>query len=203
MHLKLKGYLKPKKNGQKPKYQEFDKTVEELKMIIQATKDGSSKNEIVEKLAENKEADGKNLLHLAAQYAAEHDNSNFFIKLLELNFPLYHEDDDKNFPAFYIVDVKTDSHFCSMFNALREANFDLSRENTIDETFLTKLIKSTEVSTDKIQGIISTQSVITEEMMNSVSANISTKFSERKETKKALKTLMNYAKKNFPDKEAN
>ena len=156
MHMQLKGILKPKKNGKKPNYQEFDKTVEDLKTLIKHTKDETAKKEIVEKLAELKEADGKNLLHLAAQYAAEHDNSNFFIKLLELNFPLYHEDENKNFPAFYIVDVKTDSHFCSMFNALREANFDLSCESTGEETFLTKLIKSTEVSNDKIQGITST-----------------------------------------------
>jgi len=37
--------------------------------------------------------------------------------------------------------------------------------------------------------------------MNTVNANISPKDQERKETKKALKTLMNYAKKNFPDNE--
>ena len=89
-------------------------------------------NEVVEMLAENKEADEKNILHLAAQYAAQNDDTRFFIKLLELNFPLYHEDADCNFPAFYIAHVPTDSKFCSVFNALRAANFDLSRENSQD-----------------------------------------------------------------------
>ena len=66
MQLKLKGYIKPKKNSKKDQFQEFDKTVQELKLMIKATKRSQNNNEVVNILADNKEADGKNILHLAA-----------------------------------------------------------------------------------------------------------------------------------------
>lgn len=137
---------------------------------------------------------------MAALYAAQNDDTRFFISLLGLNFPLYHEDNDHNFPAFYIANVKTDSKFCSSFNALLEAKFDLTHENTEDETFLTKVCKSPQVSVDKIQGIIQTKPIITEQMMQELEAKVfASKASSKKSTKYALRTLKEYAITNFPD----
>ena len=61
--------------------------------------------ELMKGLANYKEADGKNILHVAAAYAAQNDDTRFFISLLGLGFPLYNEDNDHNFPAFLIADV--------------------------------------------------------------------------------------------------
>ena len=110
--------------------------------------------DLIKTCAGHKESDGKNLLHIAAAHAAQNDDTRFFISLLGLNFPLYHEDNDHNFPAFLIVDVANDSKFSSAFNALLELSFDVNRESTVEETFMTKVCKSPHVSTNRIQGII-------------------------------------------------
>ena len=104
----------------------------------------------METCANHKESDGKNILHTAAIYAAQNDDTRFFISLLGLSFPLYHEDDDKNFPAFLIADVSTDSKFSSAFNALLEVSFDVNRESSGEETFMTKVYKSPQVSPNRI-----------------------------------------------------
>jgi len=50
---------------------------------------------LINKLADLKVDDGKNLLHLAAGIAAqesEEDNTRYFKRLLDLRFPLYNMD---------------------------------------------------------------------------------------------------------------
>ena len=64
--MKLKTQIKPKKNSKKDTYQEFDQTVQELKLMIQAMKRTKNSDEVITTLANHKEADGKNILHLAA-----------------------------------------------------------------------------------------------------------------------------------------
>jgi hypothetical protein len=44
---------------------------------------------LINKLADLKEIDGKNLLHLAAGIAAKEDDHRYFIRLLDLKFPPY------------------------------------------------------------------------------------------------------------------
>ena len=118
-----------KKHIKKKKFTEFNKTVQQAKQIIEVNTT-QNPDELVETLANHQESDGKNILHTAAIYAAQNDDTRFFISLLGLGFPLYHEDNDHNFPAFLIADVSDDSKFCSSYNALLEAKFDLKRENS-------------------------------------------------------------------------
>ena len=73
--------------------------------------------------------DGKNMLHLAALIAAKEDDTRFFVRLLDLKFPLYSEDDHMNFPPFYISQVKNDSKFLTSYYALIGAGFDLNYAN--------------------------------------------------------------------------
>lgn len=40
-------------------------------------------------MAELRERDGKNLLHLAAAIACNEDDTRYFIRLLDLHFPMY------------------------------------------------------------------------------------------------------------------
>ena len=155
--------------------------------------------ELVETLANYQESDGKNILHMAAAYAAQNDDTRFFISLLSLNFPLYHEDSNHNFPAFLIVEVKNDSKFNNCYVSLLEAKFDLNRENSEDETFLTKVCKSSQVSENKMQGIIQKLPKITEQIAQEVDAKVSvTRAYRNKATKKALRLLKEYAATNFP-----
>ena len=56
------------------------------------------------KLAEHKDSQTqRNLLHTAASYAANEDDARFFSELISLRFPLYDEDSEHNFAAFYIA----------------------------------------------------------------------------------------------------
>jgi hypothetical protein len=73
---------------------------------------------LVNKVAELREKDGKNLLHLAAAIAANEDDTRYFIRLLDLHFPQYDMDNELRFPAFYIADVANDSKFSSTYNAM-------------------------------------------------------------------------------------
>lgn len=85
---------------------------------------------LVNKVADLREKDGKNLLHLTAAIAANDDDTRYFIRLLDMHFPLYDMDNELAFPAFYTVNVKSDSKFSSTYNALCMQGFDLNYPNS-------------------------------------------------------------------------
>ena len=107
-------------------------------------------NTLIQTLATKIDSNGKNVLHTAAFYAAENDDTRFFISLLGLNLPLYSEDNAGNFPAFFIAEVASDSKFSSAFNALLELSFDLNRESSKEETFMFRVCASKRVSQSRI-----------------------------------------------------
>lgn len=69
-------------------------------------------------MAEVTGPDGKNLLHLAAQVSVTDEDTNYFIRLLDLKFPLYTPDTQRNFPAFILTNIKNDSKFLTTYYAL-------------------------------------------------------------------------------------
>ena len=81
---------------------------------------------LINKIADFKEKDGKNILHLAAAIAAKEDDTRFFIRLLDLKIPLYHDDDQLDYPPFLITQVQNDSKFLTSYYALIGAGFDLN-----------------------------------------------------------------------------
>jgi hypothetical protein len=98
---------------------------------------------LINKLADLKVDDGKNLLHLAAGIAAqesEEDNTRYFKRLLDLRFPLYNMDSKQDFPPFLICGIKNDSEFLTSYYALIDAGFDLNYPNSDGLTFLQKLL---------------------------------------------------------------
>ena len=126
-------------------------------------------------MAELKERDGKNLLHLAAGIAAKEDDTRFFIRLLDLHFPLYTPDLDFVFPAFLIVGVKTDSKFASCFNALVLQGFDLNHPNKDNITFLEYLFLKTPsecFDLNKVKSILQTQPFLDQSIINSLDSKL-------------------------------
>lgn len=86
------------------------------------------------------EPNGQNLLHMAAQIAVSEEDTTFFIRLLDLKFPLYHADNESNYPSFMLTEVKNDSKFLTSYYALLESDFDLNHPNAEGLTFLQKQI---------------------------------------------------------------
>jgi len=74
-------------------YESFDQRLYEARKIAKAAKLGRTSMCLINKIADFKEKDGKNILHLAAAIAAKEDDTRFFIRLLDLKIPLYHDDD--------------------------------------------------------------------------------------------------------------
>lgn len=136
-------YKQLKKGMRSRDFQEFDATVAQARKISRKGKIGVTKFDLVNKMAELKERDGKNLLHLSAAIAAKEDDTRFFIRLLDLHFPLYTPDLELCFPAFYITGVKTDSKFASCYNALVMQGFDLNCPNRDSVSFLEYLFMNT------------------------------------------------------------
>lgn len=80
---------------------------------------------------------------MAANLAAGYDDTNYFIRLVELGFPLYDIDQKNDIPAFLITEVKNDNKFISSFHALLQAGFDINHQVEGEEdsyTFLEKLL---------------------------------------------------------------
>lgn len=104
-----------------------------------------------------KEKDGKNLLHLAAALAASEQDTRYFVRLLDLNFPLYNMDSEQDFPPFLITKVKDSSSFSSVFNALVIAGFDINYPNEDSLTFLQKLVMEGQPEMNKMKVILQTE----------------------------------------------
>lgn len=83
-------------------FKSFENVVIEARRISKAKKVGRTPQCLINKVADLKEHDGKNLLHLAAGIAANEDDPRFFVRLLDLKFPLYSADNDYDFPAFLL-----------------------------------------------------------------------------------------------------
>jgi len=91
---------------------------------------------LINKVADLKEYDGKNLLHLAAGIAAKENDPRFFVRLLDLRFPLYSADNNLDYPSFILCSMQNDSKFLTAYYALIDANFDLNFPNSDGLTFL-------------------------------------------------------------------
>jgi hypothetical protein len=108
----------------------------EARKVAKSGKLGRTQYCLVNQVAAVKEKDGKNLLHLAAALAASEQDTRYFVRLLDLHFPLYNTDIEQNFPPFLITKVRDSSSFSSVFNALVIAGFDINYPNEDSLTFL-------------------------------------------------------------------
>jgi hypothetical protein len=73
-------------------FKQFETVVVEARRISKAAKLGRTPLCLINKVADIREQDGRNLLHLAALVASTEEDTRFFIRLLDLRFPLYSED---------------------------------------------------------------------------------------------------------------
>ena len=73
---------------------------------------------------------GYNLLHQAAEIAVTTEDCSFFVRLLDLRFPLYHETFAHEFPAFLLTEIKNDCKFLTCYSALQQIGFDPNFENS-------------------------------------------------------------------------
>lgn len=121
-------------------FKTFETEVVAARKISKLGKVGRTPYCLINRLADIKEIDNKNLLHLAAGIAANEDDPRFFVRLLDLRFPLYSADIDLNYPAFLLCSMKSESKFLSSYYALTGAGFDLNFPNPDGLTFLQKFI---------------------------------------------------------------
>lgn len=73
-------------------FKAFETVVGEARKISKTL--GKSPLCLINKVADICESDGKNISHLAAIIAVQEEDPRFFIRLLELRFPLYSADHD-------------------------------------------------------------------------------------------------------------
>jgi len=113
-----------------------------------------------------------NLLHDAALTACETNDIKFFVRLLDLNFPLYTKNKNNDFPSFLLVNIKQDSKFLIAYQALLEQDYDLLKRN-YDELdhydgtcFLEKFFSEGAISVNKVNGLLHTNPVIDQESLN-------------------------------------
>lgn len=72
----------------------------------------------MERVAEIKNESGGNLLHQAAELLVRNEDTElFFVRLLDLNFPLYSENSKGETAASILTRVKNDSKFLTAFYA--------------------------------------------------------------------------------------
>ena len=86
-------------------FKTFENEVVAARKISKLGKVGRTPYCLINRLADIKEIDKKNLLHLAAGIAANEDDPRFFVRLLDLRFPLYSADVDLNYPAFLLCSI--------------------------------------------------------------------------------------------------
>ena len=100
-----------------------------------------------------------NLLHQAALVACETGDYFYFVRLLDLNFPLYTMNAEKQFPSYLIVQIQVDSSFLISYYALCEKGFDLTHkshdelDDSVSTCFLEKFLKEGVISAKKVEGI--------------------------------------------------
>ena len=99
------------------------------------------------------------MLHVAAAYACKEDDARFFNTLLNLGLPMYEEDNERDFAAFLIADIRGDGVFLEAFKALVQAGYDLAKPSSYPkrETFISRLYQSNYVTVQKMQAMLRTQ----------------------------------------------
>jgi hypothetical protein len=157
-------YSELKRCLRKRDFESFEQRLSEARKIAKAAKLGRTSRCLINKMADLHEADGKTMLHLAALIAAKEDDTRFFVRLLDLKFPVYTEDDQMNLAPFFITQVENDSKFLTSYYALIGMSFDLNYPNKDGMTFLQTLLITGEISMNKIQGIIQTRPNLTIEI---------------------------------------
>ena len=154
-------------------FKQFEVVVVEARKISKAGKIGRTPACLINKVADIKEHDGKNLLHLAAMIACSEDDPRFFIRLLDLRFPLHSVDQNLDYPAFILCGIENDQKFLTCYYALIEAGFDLNLPNPDGMTFLQKLIITGEyLSMNKVNGIIQTRPEMTRDHWMEIEAKV-------------------------------
>ena len=118
-------------------FKQFETVVVEARRISKAAKLGRTPLCLINKVGDIKEEQhGRNLLHLAALVASSEEDTRFFIRLLDLRFPLYSEDHNLDYPAFILCGIQNDSKFLTCYYALIDAGFDLNLGNSDGVTLL-------------------------------------------------------------------
>jgi len=86
-------YSELKRCLRKRDFETFEVRLLEARKLAKEKKLGRTSMCLINKIADLHEMDGKNMLHLAALIAAKEDDTRFFVRLLDLKFPVYSEDD--------------------------------------------------------------------------------------------------------------
>lgn len=102
------------------------------------------------------------MLHEAAHAALENE-TRYFFSLLRIGFPLYGEDGDFDFAAFYICNTDKEATFLNCLTAIMKNGFDINRENEDDESFLQRLCLSPHVSQTRVRAMLKYRPEITED----------------------------------------
>ena len=76
-------------------------------MLKQGDKLPCSAEELLNTLASHTDSERRNLLHEAMLVALENE-SRYFISLIKIGFPMYGEDADFDFAAYYICNTDND-----------------------------------------------------------------------------------------------
>lgn len=188
-------FLELKRCLRERNFKDFEQVVVEARRISKMAKLGRTPLCLINKVADIKEHDGKNLLHLAAGIAAYEDETRFFVRLLDLRFPLYSADTNLDYPPFLLCSVKNDSKFLTSYYALIDAGFDLNFPNSDGLTFLQKLIITGEhLSMTKIEGIIRTRPQMTRDHWAEIEAKVALSWvrTQNPVVKQAMSALKEY-----------
>ena len=154
--------------------------------------------EFMKTLASHQDSEGRNLLHEAAHAVIEND-PRYFTTLLHMRFPLYGEDVNLDFAAFYICKVQDEQTFVSCFKALIKSGFGINKENDDDETFLQRLCLSQFVSQSRIAAVLEHQPDIDREQLSSLIAKHAiSKQRANKATKLAIQVIRAYVDQRQP-----
>ena len=170
-------YSELKRNMRDRNLTQFEQTVKQARKVAKTNKIGRTQLCLINALADLKEHDGKNLLHLAASIAAhdsKDDTTRYFKKLIDdLRFPLYHLDDNNDYPPFLLCGVKPDAEFLTCYYAMIDAGFDLNYPNPDGLTFLQKLvITAPNLTLQKITGILKTKPEISRQDLQQLDAKV-------------------------------
>lgn len=149
-------------------------------------------------MAGHQDSEGRNLLHDAAHAVLEGD-TRFFMSLMRMEFPMYHEDASLNFAAFTLCNVKDDSTFINCMNALIRNGFDINKENDDNETFLQRLCLSPLASQNRIEALLENEPVITRDDLSSLIAKHAiSKQRSNKSAKLAIQVIRTYVENRNP-----
>lgn len=175
-------------------YPSFDEAIKRAKTFCDSGKLPFCYHDLANQLADL-EIDGKNLLHMAAEVVVTDENTMYFVRLIDMKFPLYHTDCNGDFPTFILTNIKNDQKFATSYYALIDKGFNLNYPNPEGLTFLQKLLMTSNTLTmGKINAILKTRPDITEDDYNEIKAKMQVNWVRinSKQVKQCLSMIKQY-----------